>query len=358
VAVQFTLQDECGNLSMLTPSATFSLQDTLPPGFTSLASDLIADCAQNAEMQLKNWLDTLGGATAIDGCGDVAWTFSWIDTSGTLQSGIPLQGPYPPVSALGCNEAIAIYFTAADPCQNTAVDTASFMVMDTTGPVFIIVNDTIFLACTDSIPVSPPGVTDACDPNPVITFQDSTSMDTCLGHPWICAADLDRQWMRVVIAPVAEIIYLSADTIAPTFELPSNTVSFCSVDTLFLMNVSDNCDPSPQVTWNDVITGLVCNQLLNRTWIVTDACGNSATALQQFDLSDEAPPVIEYSPGHFVFSCDTSFASLQDAYESWQDSVVISDGCSESNYFIAQSGPMCWKIPLPGPGCHCRILSW
>lgn len=349
VTVQFTLQDECGNLSMLTPSATFSLQDTLPPGFTSLASDLIADCSQNAETQLKNWLDTLGGATAIDGCGELEWTFAWIDTSGALQFGIPFIGPYPPVSSLGCNEAIDIYFNVSDPCQNVAADTATFMVMDTTGPVFTILSDTIFLACTDSLPSTPPGVIDACDPNPIVTFQDSISTDTCLGHPGF----VRRTWTAIDAcgnSTVAEIIYLSADTIAPTFDLPPNNVSFCSVDTLFLLNVADNCDPSPVITWNDEITGLVCHQVLNRTWIVTDACGNSRSAIQQFDLSDEAPPVIEYSPGNFTFSCDTSFASLQDAYESWQDSVVISDGCSASDYFIAQSGSYVLEDTTTWPG--------
>jgi len=349
VTVQFGLQDECGNLSLATPSATFSLQDTLPPGFTSLASDLIADCAQNAETQLKNWLDTLGGATAIDGCGDLLWAFSWIDTSGNLQTGIPLIGPYPQLSALGCNEAIDIYFTVTDVCQNAASDTASFMVMDTTGPVFNLASDTILLACTDTIPNIQPGISDSCDPNPIVTFQDSIGTDTCLGHPNF----LLRTWTAVDAcgnSSTAQIWILSADTIAPTFDLPSNSVSFCSLDTLVLLNLADNCDPSPDVTWNDVITGMTCNQILNRTWIVTDACGNSATAVQQFDLSDEAPPIIEYSPGDFVFTCDTSFASLQDAYEQWKDSVTISDGCSESSYFIAQAGSYVLEDSTTWPG--------
>jgi hypothetical protein len=355
VTIQFTLQDECGNLSLLTPTASFSLQDTLPPGFTSFASDLVADCAQNAETQLKNWLDTLGGATALDACGELSWTFSWIDTSGSLQSGIPLSGPYPPVSTLGCNEAIDIYFNVTDPCQNAAADTATFMVMDTTGPVFNIPTDTIFLACTDSLSTTPPGIADACDPNPLITFQDSTSTDTCLGHPGFVL----RTWIAIDAcgnSSVAQIVYISADTVAPTFDLPSNSVSFCSVDTVLLLNVADNCDPSPEVTFNDLLTGQTCNQQLTRTWIVTDACGNSATAIQQFDLSDETPPVIEDSPGNFIFSCDTSFSSLQDAYESWQDSVVISDGCSASPISLHKRAPMYWRIHPPGRDCLFPIL--
>jgi len=349
VTVQFGLQDDCGNTSLLTPSATFSLQDTLPPGFTHFAADLIADCGQSTQAQLKNWLDTLGGASAVDGCGNVEWIFSWVDTAGMIQVGVPFNGPYPQVGNLGCNEAIDIYFTVTDLCQNAASDTASFMVMDTTGPVFNITNDTIFLACTDTIPTLSPDVSDLCDTNPIVTYQDSVGIDTCLGHP----SFLLRTWTAIDAcgnSTTAQVWIISADTIAPTFDLPSNGVSFCSIDTLILLNVADNCDPSPSVTWNDLITGMTCTQILNRTWIVTDACGNSATAVQQFDLSDVSPPVIEYSPGNFVFSCDTSFASLQDAYEQWMDSVVITDGCSESSYFIAQSGSYVLEDTTTWPG--------
>jgi gliding motility-associated-like protein len=349
VTIQFGLQDECGNTSLLTPSATFSLQDTLPPGFTHFASDLIGDCGQSTQTQLQNWLDTLAGASAVDGCGDVMWSFSWVDTAGMIQSGIPFTGPYPQVGDLGCNAAIDIFFTVTDLCQNAAFDTASFMVIDTIGPVFNIITDTIFLSCTDTIPTSQPDVSDVCDPNPSVTYQDSVGVDTCVGHPGFVL----RTWTAIDAcgnSTTAQVWFLSADTIPPTFNLPSNSVSFCSIDTLILLNVADNCDPSPDVTWNDVITGMTCTQILNRTWIVTDACGNSATAVQQFDLSDTSPPVIEYSPGNFVFSCDTSFSSLQDAYEQWMDSVVISDGCSASAYFIAQSGSYVLEDTTTWPG--------
>ncbi len=349
VTVQFGLQDECGNLSLLTPSATFYLQDTLPPGFTHFASDLMADCAQNTQTQLQNWLDTNGGASAIDACGDVVWSFSWIDTAGMLQTGIPFNGPYPQVSDLGCNEAIDIFFTVTDLCQNAAADTAAFMVMDTLGPVFNITSDTVFLSCTDTLSDTPPEVSDLCDPNPGVSFQDSIGTNNCLGHPGFVL----RTWIAMDAcgnSTTAQVLYLSADTIPPTFDLPPDSVSFCSIDTLVLLNVQDNCDPSPVVTWNDVTTGMVCHQVLNRTWIVTDACGNSATALQPFDLSDEAPPVIEYSPGNFIFSCDTSFASLQEAYEQWMDSVVIIDGCSESAYFIARPGSYVLEDTTTWPG--------
>ena len=125
------------------------------------------------------------------------------------------------------------------------------------------------------------------------------------------------------------------DTIAPTFDLPPDTSAFCSIDTLLLENVMDNCDPSPVVTWNDTFSGQACNQTLTRLWTVTDACGNIATATQMFNLTDDSPPVILTSPGNFIYTCDTVLLDLQSTYEAWIDSVAIADGCSESFYFIA-----------------------
>ncbi|HJW29799.1 MAG TPA: hypothetical protein VJ508_11235, partial [Saprospiraceae bacterium] len=308
VTISFSLSDDCGNVSTITPSATFSLQDTMPPGFTSLASDLLADCAMDAQTQLQNWLDTLGGASAIDGCGDVSWSFTWVDTSGTTQTGLPNTGPYPQVSGLNCNAAVEITFIVTDFCQNSATDVASFTIIDTIGPVITLETDTIFLSCSDVVPFNPPPVIDLCDANPIIVFQDSVSTDSCLGRP----NTIFRTWIATDAcgnSTTAQVWILSADTIPPTFDLPSDTVTFCSIDTLVLLNVRDNCDPSPSVTYNDVINGQACNQSLVRTWIVSDACGNVATAIQSFDLSDHTPPVIDHSPGHFVFACDTSFNS-------------------------------------------------
>jgi gliding motility-associated-like protein len=349
VSIQFSLQDDCGNVSMATPSASFSLGDTIPPVFITPAGDYTAHCVTSLQVQLQQWLDINGGATASDGCGDLEWMFTWTDTSGNTQSGIPTQGPYPQVGDLGCNEAIDIIFTVTDICQNAVADTATFIVADTTAPVISIAEDTFNIACNDPLPTITATATDLCDTNPVITMQDSVSTDSCLGRP--------EQIIRTFIATDAcgnsssvSVYIFIVDTIAPTFDLPADTVTFCAVDTLTLLNVADNCDPAPVVAFTDEVTGPACEQTLLRTWSVTDACGNVATAIQSFDLSDEAAPMILLSPGHAVYSCDTAFGGLQQAYEAWQDSVAIADACSQASYFIAEPGSYNINNPLSWPG--------
>jgi hypothetical protein len=334
VTIGFGLTDECGNQSLTNPSASFGLQDTIPPVLITSASDIHLPCSPDVQEEFQSWIDTLGGAEASDGCGELSWEFSWTDTSGMVQSGIPGTGPYPQLEDLGCMSGIDITFTGVDICQNAVSDTALFSVLDTLPPDILITEDSIHLTCGDTISLIFPDVSDGCDENPLITFTDSTGIDSCLGIPEMVI----RIWTATDMcgnSSSASQWYFRIDSIAPTFDLPPDTSAFCSIDTLVLENVADNCDPNPSVTWGDTFSGQVCNQTLTRIWTVTDACGNSATAEQTFSLTDDAPPVITTSPGNYAYTCENNQPGLQETYEAWQDSVSITDGCSEAFYFIA-----------------------
>ena len=349
VTIQFGLTDECGNNSLASPSASFSVQDTIPPVLISPAVDATIPCSENAQLQLQMWIDTLGGAEASDGCGALNWQFSWTDTSGMVLTGIPGTGPYPELINLDCEGGAEVVFTGLDICQNSVTDTALFTIIDTLPPVILIPEDSLHLACQDTIPSDQPMVTDECGINILVSFTDSVSADSCLGLPEL----IIRTWTATDAcgnSASAQQWYFRLDTIAPTFDLPSDTVAFCSIDTLELLNVMDNCDPSPVITWNDALSGPTCGQTLTRIWMVSDACGNTTTAIQQFDLSDDAPPDIIYSPGHYVYTCDTSLLDLQTSYEKWMDSVVIEDGCSEALYFIARRGSYVLEDTSTWPG--------
>lgn len=349
ISIQFSLQDDCGNMSLTMPDGSFSLGDTIPPVFTTHVPDFVAPCSGNGDEVLQNWLDTLGGASATDGCGDLTWMFTWTDTSGITMNGVPEVGPYPSVTSLDCSSGLEVIFTAFDICQNSISDTAIFSFIDTIPPVIVLNADTVHLTCHDIIPEAPPLVTDACTDSVFISFQDIAGIDSCLGQPHVVI----RTWTAADACgntSTAEQVFLRFDTIAPTFELPSDTVMFCSVDTLTLINVQDNCDPTPVTTWTDVVSGMACNQVLTRTWTVTDICGNSSTAIQQFDLSDTSPPEIVHSPGDFIFSCSGAFGDPQQAYEQWRDSVTIMDGCSDSDYFIALRGSYILEDTTSWPG--------
>ncbi len=349
VTISFSLTDECGNNSLMMPSGTFSIQDTVAPVLVTPAMDALLPCSDNVQLQLETWIDTLAGAEASDGCGTLAWEFSWVDTAGMIQVGVPGIGPYPSLLDLDCSSGIEIVFEGFDICQNSVTDTAVFSVIDTLPPMITLSADSVHLECQDTIPGDLPLVTDECDSEPLITYTDSVSMDSCLGIPLIVI----RTWTAMDDcgnASSAMQWFFRIDTIPPTFDLPPDTLAFCGGDSLSLLNVLDNCDPDPVITFEDMLTGIACNQTLNRIWTVTDACGNFTTAEQIFNLTDDTAPEIIVSPGNFIYACDTSSLDLQSEYEQWMNAVQIEDGCSAADYFIAVAGSYMLDDTTTWPG--------
>lgn len=348
VTLQFTLTDDCGNVSMTQPTATFQLSDTLDPVFIFRVADLSLSCTGNAQEELNEWLDTLGGATAMDGCGVLSWKFQWSDSTGVFE-GLPEQGPYPDIGASGCGTSLQILFIATDGCQNSIADTAAVSLLDTLAPEFTFAADSVFLECFEQIPESPPGITDNCDPDPDISFEDVSSTDSCVGAP--------VEVMRIWIATDAcqnesrdTIWYFRSDDIPPTFTLSTKGTQSCNLDSLYLENVMDNCDPDPLVTFEDILTGEACGQTLTRIWTVADACGNVSTAEQIVNLEDNTPPAIEQSPGHFIYSCHPSTPDVQASYDEWKQHISISDDCSSAGWFIAEPGSYSPLDTMTWPG--------
>ncbi len=64
---------------------------------------------------------------------------------------------------------------------------------------------------------------------------------------------------------------------------PNNTGGFPAVN--------DLCDPNPTVTFTDnLISGDLCNGVVERVWVVTDFCGNSDQCVQIIIIMEDIPP--------------------------------------------------------------------
>lgn len=70
--------------------------------------------------------------------------------------------------------------------------------------------------------------------------------------------------------------------------------------------VTDNCDPSPAVTYSDVIIPGFCPNAftIQRTWTATDACGNYISCMQVISVQDVSPPVLAGVPPDATVPCD------------------------------------------------------
>ncbi|WP_163338528.1 C13 family peptidase [Desulfopila sp. IMCC35008] len=89
------------------------------------------------------------------------------------------------------------------------------------------------------------------------------------------------------------------DTIPPDISCPSDSTIECDESTdpfeTGMATVTDACDSNPTVTFTDVTTPGTCPAAfsLSRTWIGTDYCGNTNSCVQEINVVDTTPPVIE-----------------------------------------------------------------
>ena len=82
------------------------------------AADATVECdGAGNSVDLSNWLDSNGGATATDACGGVMWTNDFDALSDDC----------------GATGAATVTFTATDDCGNATSTTATFTIEDTTG---------------------------------------------------------------------------------------------------------------------------------------------------------------------------------------------------------------------------------
>lgn len=93
------------------------------------------------------------------------------------------------------------------------------------------------------------------------------------------------------------------DNTPPSFTRPADITIFkdenCEHDasvavTGDVSNVLDNCTDVPAVAFNDVVVDGACpgEEVIFRTWTVTDGCGNISEQLQTITVEDDMPPVI------------------------------------------------------------------
>ncbi|MBP7937353.1 MAG: thrombospondin type 3 repeat-containing protein [Phycisphaerae bacterium] len=99
-------------------------------------------------------------------------------------------------------------------------------------------------------------------------------------------------------APCSRVVTI-VDTTPAAINCPANVAINCdeSADPsrTGLATATDNCDPSPTITYSDEVTPGRCPQekMINRTWTATDAAGNpSSPCVQAITVVDAIPPTI------------------------------------------------------------------
>lgn len=256
----YTASDLCGNTSNFVQ--TIQVVDQTPPVFTHVPEDLVLSC--QADVVFDN-------PEVYDVCSAVSLT---------------INETY---SGYACNLVLTRVFTASDNCGNTASATQTIHFIDDTAPVFTLVPSNVTIDCNEDLPALEEAlVMDDCG-DTVLSFEEFEVLGAC-GLPTTV-----RRWTatdQCGNTAVAEQLIYRTDNTAPVFSnLPTDqTVSCGAIPPPANVTATDNCS-EVSIDFSESTDSGGCPNIF-RTWIATDACGNTSMFVQTLFVDDTEPPVI------------------------------------------------------------------
>lgn len=310
----------CGNTSTITRTwsatdtsgnvvscaQTITIVDTTAPILTTPADASIACDAPSDPA-------ATGAATATDAC-DAAPAVTFADST--------TPGACPQ------NSTITRTWTASDACGNSVSADQIITISDTLAPVVTPPADVTVECGASTDPTSTGAATaaDNCDAAPTVTFADTVT-------PGICPQEsvITRTWTATDAcgnASSASQVITIADSVAPVLSIPADAVVECDQPTdptsLGQATAADDCDAAPTVTFSDATAAGACahESVITRTWTATDACGNSANAVQTISVFDSTAPQL---------TIDTTPITVVDVDCSGDESVTLPAATATDN---------------------------
>ena len=303
----YTAVDACGNSSSKTQ--TITINNTTPPTITQFPTNASYSCASDVPQANDSLV------TATNACGD---KFGMLITHGVDV-----------ITSSNCVNrfTIARTYTATDNCGNATTRTQTITVNATTAPTITTFPADATYSCASAVLAADNSLisaTDGCGGNSGIIFThnaDAIASSNCLNHFTIT---------RTYIATDAcgnsssksQLITVNA-TNAPTIAIfPSDATYQCSSQVPApddnKVGATDSCGGSaPTVISHlpDVLSSSNCVSrfAIARTYIATDACGNSASRTQTITVDSTTPPQITVFPPNANFSCAGSVPPANDS---------------------------------------------
>jgi gliding motility-associated-like protein len=207
-----------------------------------------------------------------------------------------------------CEGDMTWVFTYTDCAGNTSVWNYTYTV---DLPAFTVPADQAeSVVCFADIYIpTPPAVNDFCG-NAVVPVMTESPDPVCAGNKVYtftytdCAGNTDV-WVYT---------FTINDNIAPTASNPvpvsvAGAILVPAPDVTVVTDEADNCTANPVVAWvSDVSDGNVCNnEVITRTYSITDDCGNVTLVTQEITIL-AVPPPIDAGPDTLV--CADGFATL------------------------------------------------
>ena len=382
----WTATDDCGNMS--SADQIITLVDAVAPFFTSVPADVDLECGDDLPMDMATAEDVCSGATvtmadvesdanctgmaviirtftATDGCGNsstAVQTITRVDTqapAGTVMDAEVSCEEYDATAAYGSYEtsdncmsdvsvswtevsssqegsngcfAVEREYTFTDGCGNSASAIQTITVTDDVAPVMDEVAAAVELQCGEELS-GMPGATDNCSAVEV-TYEDVETSMGCSGAMNFIRTYTATDACGNSVSASQEVTF--NDLIAPTFTAPMDVTVECDTDLMDpsstgnVMDAADVCSADIFVTFTDELStsegSCLADNVVTRTWTVTDGCGNASTDVQVITLEDTTAPVVIYEENI------TLYDSASETIDDFVGITEIYDACSDYTY--------------------------
>ncbi len=239
--------------------------DTIAPTIT---------CPDNASILCNDPIDPgfTGMATATDNCELMDITFEDVLTAGDCDDEFSIQRQW----------------TALDPDSNSAscIQMINTMI-DIDGPTCLNCPEDVTTTCGNIPEMATIELSDNCDPDPQWTVSESSTQSndgSCGEFNYTISRTFvltDRCGNSTEYAQKITVI----DDEAPVISCPEAATVSCDdpdVEVTGLATATDNCDLNPSITFSDMVVDGNCDTecMLERTFVATDACGNTTDCTQ------------------------------------------------------------------------------
>jgi len=387
----WTHTDACGNVG--TTTQTITVHDTQNPVLAASPANVTVECIGDVPpMTNLSWTDNCDGAGSVSGTdgplvggacgGTITRTWTYTDACGNSATStqiitvddttVPtasnpattnvLQGdPLPPVDVTvvideqdnctvnptvtfvsetsdgnSCPETVTRVYRITDDCGNFIEVDHLIVISDGAPPTASNPTD-INISCFADLPAPDPTVVTDEDDNsvipPVVAFvsdvSDGNSCPETITRTYSVTDDCGNS------INVFQLIIIN-DLQAPVFDAPPADVTVeCTGDIPAMTSLgwTDNCDGTGTVLGVDgPIVGGNCGGTVTRTWIYTDACGNTSSTTQTITINDTQNPVFAAAPANVTVECTGDVPAMT--------SLGWTDNCDGSGTVTGTDGPL------------------
>jgi len=239
---------------------------------------------------------------------------------------------------LGAN---TVTLTVTDTSSNSASGQATITVVDNIPPI-LTVPPNVTIECGESTDPSHTGqasAADNCDPNPQITYSNSTSgsCPTLISRTWT-ATDASGNSTTGIQQITVE------DTTPPTVNCPGNitveTHDPSGTTVTYIVTAMDTCDPHPRVTCTPTSGSHFPVGTTTVTCTATDACGNkSARCHFTVTVNFVNHPPVAYNGKYFVLDWSQPVSIHLNADDQDEDPLTYSIVTHPGHGFLSGTPP-------------------